>query len=248
VTGRYGGTHQATRRAMLPYAAGSLCCRCGRPILPGQPVDLDHRDDGVGYRGLAHARCNRQAGGRLGRARQLAQRERIMRMLTTCALGIEVAEARDHVSVAAAGYLDEDEYFFLVDVLAYLDGTDPVAEVLRLRRERAVTAVALDPHSPTATALEPLKAARVAVTELSAHDMSVAHGEFVDALASGRLRHTGHPLLTQAIRHIQQRRLGGATAWERRGAPVDVSPAPAVELALWALRHAAAPIPRSKVW
>jgi hypothetical protein len=29
--------------------------------------------------------------------------------------------------------------------------------------------------------------------------------------------------------------LGGATAWERRGAAVDVSPALAAEIAVWAL-------------
>jgi hypothetical protein len=55
------------------------------------------------------------------------------------------------------------------------------------------------------------------------------------ALAAGRLRHTGQPELTAAIRHGQQRRLGGATAWERRGAPVDVSRALAAEIAVWAL-------------
>jgi hypothetical protein len=29
-----------------------------------QQLDLDHDDDRQGYRGLAHARCNRQAGGK----------------------------------------------------------------------------------------------------------------------------------------------------------------------------------------
>jgi hypothetical protein len=45
----------------------------------------------------------------------------------------------------------------------------------------------------------------------------------------------GQSELTTAIRHGQQRRPGGATAWERRGAPVDVSPALAAEIAVWAL-------------
>jgi hypothetical protein len=152
--GRYGGSHQAVRRALLPYAVGAECARCGRPILSGEPVDLDHADDGAGYRGFAHQKCNRQAGGRLGRARQLAQRERIMRMLKTCTLGIEVAEARDHVSVAVAGWVDGG--FILVELASYMSGTDPTYEVLRIRRERAVSAVALDPRSPAATALRPL--------------------------------------------------------------------------------------------
>jgi hypothetical protein len=109
-------------------------------------------------------------------------------------------------------------------------------------------AVALDPRSPAATALGPLTAAGVDVTELSTHDVAVAHGEFLDAVHAGVLRHTGQPELTAAIRYGEQRRLGGATAWERRGAPVDVAPALAAEISVWMLRHAPAPIPRSKVW
>ena len=111
-----------------------------------------------------------------------------------------------------------------------------------------MTAVALDPRSPAATALGPLVAAGVDVTELSTHDVAVAHGEFVDAVRAGVLRHTGQPELTAAIRHGEQRRLGGATAWERRGAPVDVAPALAAEIAVWMLQHAVKPRPRSKVW
>ena len=150
---------------MLPYAVGSVCARCGRPILPGQPVDLDHTDDGVGYRGWAHRRCNRQAGGRLGRARQRARVERIKRMVTDVALGIEISEARDHVSICAAGYIDGG--FILVELAAYLDGADPVAEVARLCGERTVHAVALDPRSPAATAVAPLEDAGVYLIELS---------------------------------------------------------------------------------
>jgi hypothetical protein len=248
VTGhnRYGGDHQAIRRAVAPYAAGAVCVRCGRPVLPGEAWDLDHRDDRAGYLGVAHRRCNRSAGGRLGAARQKAHKERIKAMVTEVALGIEVAEARDHVSVAAAGYVDGD--FVLVELAAYVAGTDPVPEVLRLRAERTVRAVALDPRSPAATALRPLKGARIDVTELSTHDVAVGHGEFLDMVRAGVLRHTGQAELTTAIRHGEQRRLGGATAWERRGAAVDVAPALAAEIAVWALQHAVERIPRTKVW
>ena len=47
------------RRAVA--RGGVLCARCGEPIVPGTPVDLDHADDGSGYLGATHRRCNRGA-------------------------------------------------------------------------------------------------------------------------------------------------------------------------------------------
>src|SRR5215212_10232693 len=161
VTGRYGGEHQALRRAGLPFAYGQLCGRCGRPMLPGQSLDLDHRDHGAGWRGFAHSHCNRSAGARLGNARR-ARREGKRKMLTTCALGIEIAEDRSHTSIAAAGYLDGD--VVLIELSAYLEGTDPTAAVLRLQAERTVTAVVVDPRSPAATTIKLLTDAHVRVT------------------------------------------------------------------------------------
>jgi hypothetical protein len=93
----------------------------------------------------------------------------------------------------------------------------------------------VDPHSHAATTIRPLQAAGVEVTTPISSDLVVAHGGFLDALAAGRIRHQGQPTLTAAMRHLEQRRLGGATAPERRGALVDVAPAVAAELAVWAL-------------
>lgn len=157
-------------------------------------------------------------------------------MVAEIALGIEVAEDRRHTSVVSAGCLQGE--MVLLDLLAYLDGTDPVEAVLEIRRLRSVLAVVVDPHSHAATCIRPLEAARVKVTQPSASDLVVAHGGFLDALAAGRVRHQGQAELTAAARHLEQRRLGGATAPERRGAPVDVAPAVAAELALWALESA----------
>jgi hypothetical protein len=234
------GAHRSIRRAMLPYAPGSPCARCGRPILEGQPVHLDHRDDRSGYLGFSHARCNEQAGARLGNQRRRAARERTRIMVDEVALGIEVSEDRQHCSIVAAGHLDGD--LILLDLVAYLDGTDPVGAVQRLRGERKVLAVVVDPHSHAATAIRPLEAAQVKVTKPASTDVVVAHGGFLDALAAGRVRHAGQAELTAAARHLQQRRLGGASAPERRGAPVDVAPAVAAELAAWALENAPRPV------
>ncbi|MFJ9114470.1 endonuclease domain-containing protein [Streptomyces sp. NPDC102394] len=66
----YGYSHQALRRALLPDAYGKPCPHCGKPMLRGQSLDLDHTPDRSGYRGMAHASCNRADGARRGNARR----------------------------------------------------------------------------------------------------------------------------------------------------------------------------------
>ena len=61
---RYGYTHQRIRKALLPFAYGRRCHFCGRLMLPGQSLDLDHTVDQSGYRGITHATCNRRDGAR----------------------------------------------------------------------------------------------------------------------------------------------------------------------------------------
>lgn len=67
--GDYGREHRRVREALLPYAVGQDCTRCKKPILPGEKVDLDHKDDRTGYEGWAHQACNRRAGAEKGNRR-----------------------------------------------------------------------------------------------------------------------------------------------------------------------------------
>jgi hypothetical protein len=214
-------------------------------MLRGQALDLDHRDDGAGWLGFAHARCNRQAGGRLGRARQLEQPKR-KQVMTECALGIEISEDRSHTSIVAAGVIDAD--MLLVDLVAYREGPDATAAVLELRGTRKVVAVAVDPHSPGATLIRPLTDAGLKLLLPSTSDVVVAHGEFLDALAAGRLRHAGQPELTAAVRAGTQRPMGGAVGWARRGESVDGGPLRAATLAVWAWTHRPLEIVPFVVW
>lgn len=236
VNAKYGSEHQAIRRATVGSAAGQVCTRCGRLIFDGQSVDLDHRDDGRGYAGYAHSVCNRRAGGQLGAARRAANlRRRRTRMLPTAvALGVQISEARDKTSIAAAGRLEDGPIG--VALVAYLDGpAGGVEEILRLRADLSVVAVALDPKSQAATLIEPLTLAGITVTQMTTTDVVVANGEFTDAVAAHRLRVAPHPALTEAARFALQRPLGGSQVWERRGATVDVSPIDAATAAVWAL-------------
>jgi hypothetical protein len=161
--------------------------------------------------------------------------------MTDAALALEISEDRAHTSIVAAGLLEDD--LILLELAAYLDSTDPVAAVLRLREGRTVLAVAIDPHSNATTAIGPLEEAGVTVIKPNSVDLVTAHGNFLDLLAAGRIRHQGEQQLTAAARALEQRRLGGATAPERRGALVDVAPAVAAELACWALLRPRVPLP-----
>jgi hypothetical protein len=66
----YGAEHVKLRAKLLPHAYGKPCFRCGRPMLPGQALHLDHTDDRSGYGGFSHAACNRRAGARKGQRLQ----------------------------------------------------------------------------------------------------------------------------------------------------------------------------------
>ncbi len=73
---RYDRRHRNVRRAVAAQmeAGGVACARCGRPIVPGSEWHLDHRDDGPGYVGASHARCNISAnqGGWRGKGQVIA--------------------------------------------------------------------------------------------------------------------------------------------------------------------------------
>jgi len=230
----YDREHRAVRRALLAAASPTdRCWRCGFPLgLDPSRLDLGHRDDGPGWAGLEHAKCSRAAGARKGNARR-RQRERSITMVAECAIALEISEDRQHTSIVAAGRLPDD--LVVLELVSYLDGTDPTAAVLELQATRTLLAVVIDPHSHATTCIGPLEAAGVRITKPNSVDLVTAHGTFLDLLAAGRIRHQGQPELTAAARALEQRRLGGANAPQRRGATADVSPAVAAELAAWGL-------------
>jgi hypothetical protein len=65
---KYRYRHQQTREALLPQAYGSVCHLCGRPMLRGELLDLDHDVTGQLYRGMTHRSCNRREGAIRGNA------------------------------------------------------------------------------------------------------------------------------------------------------------------------------------
>lgn len=232
MSSRYDGQHQSTRRRMLPYAVGSQCARCGNPILDGEPIDLDHADNGDGYLGWSHASCNRRAGGRasqLGRA----DRARVVSALSRVVVAAEVSWDRGRTSVGAAG---RDGDVWRIELVDCVDGTDVVDELIGLRRLPGVAALVVDPVSPAAPVADALRRRKIKLVEPGLRDVATATGEFMDALRAGELRAADQPVLTAAVRHVGVRQTALGAAFDRRS-EADASPLIAVTLALWGARR-----------
>jgi hypothetical protein len=230
---KYSGPHRRLSELLRAGAHGLPCVRCGEPMLPGQPLDLDHDDDHPGrYRGVAHASCNRSAGATKGNRQRTIPRRQIMSD-TPAAYGIEISQDRAHTSIAAATDL---EGCTVVELAAYLEGSDTAEQVAQLVGDKPI-AVVIDPRSPAATLIAPLQALGIKVTEPSTSDLAVAHGLFLDALKAQRLRVVPHPALDTAAQHALARPLAGGEALDRRRPEQDTSPLTAAELAVWGLHR-----------
>lgn len=148
------------------------------------------------------------------------------------AFGCEISEDRKHAAVVAAGRGESGR--IVVDLSPfYAHPRGVVARLSDLYGEHDPVAVALDPKSQSATLLKPLREAGIIAVRLSAEDVAVAHGEFMDLVADGALEHLDQAPLTAAVRSAVQRPLAGAQAWERR-VSVDQSPLTAATFAVWA--------------
>ena len=111
----------------------------------------------------------------------------------------------------------------IAEIVAYLGG--------QVERK----AVVVDPRSPAANLIEPLKKARVRLSELSSHDLAVANGIFLDGIRDGTVQYVANPVLEAAVRAAMARALGGGQALDRRKPEVDQAPFVAAELAVWGL-------------
>lgn len=168
-----------------------------------------------------------------------------MEKVTEVALALEVSEDRGHTSIVTAGQLNDEDV--LIELVAYLDGVSgAVAAALDMSSARKVVATIIDPHSGAATMIKAIEDARVTVTQPTTSEAGIAHNGYLDLFRAGHVKHVRNHVLTTAMKHYEQRRLGEGTLWMRRGAPVDVSPAIASALATWGLLNA--PPPRAEPW
>ena len=149
------------------------------------------------------------------------------------AFGAEISEDRTTCSVSKAWREPDGR----VAVKIVWRGNPVVApEVLdALYMSEDPVGVAVDPRSQSATLCAVLAEKGIIARRLSAEDVAVAHGEFLDLVPRG-LKHFSQPELTGAVRGAAERPLSGARALERR-VGVDQSPLTASEFAVFELRR-----------
>jgi hypothetical protein len=151
--------------------------------------------------------------------------------MAECALGAEISEDRSRCAVAKAWREGPGRLAVKVVWHGSPHAAPDVLDALYVADDPVD--VALDPRSQSATLCSQAAERGIIVKRLGPEDVAVAHGEFLDRVATGGLRHFGQAELTAAVRGAQQRPLAGARALDRR-VVTDQSPLTASEFAVWA--------------
>lgn len=148
------------------------------------------------------------------------------------AFGAAISEDRKHCAIVAAGR-EKDGSRVVVDLVWYDHPRGAVARLSGLWEKHDPVAVVVNPKSQSGTLVKPLADAGILVTLMTAQDVAVSHGEFLDLVRDGGLAHLDQGPLTAAVRAAQQRPLAGAAAWDPK-VTVDQSPLVAATGATWA--------------
>jgi hypothetical protein len=141
-------------------------------------------------------------------------------------------KARKHGSIVAAGRSGSGK--ILVDLSPFYGHPwllVPRMEMLWAKHDPV--AVVVNPKSHSGTLVKPLAEAGILVREVTAQEVAVAHGEFLDLIDGEGLEHLDQEPLTAAVRAAQQRPLSGAQAWDPK-VETDQGPLVAATLAVWA--------------
>lgn len=151
-----------------------------------------------------------------------------------CAFGTEISEDRSRCAVSKVWRITPGRLAVKVVWHGLTVAAPDVLDALYVADEPV--SVALDPKSQSATLCAQLAERGIVAVRLGPEDVAVAHGNFLDLLATGGLKHFSQPSLTAAVRGAQQRPLAGAGALERR-VPVDQSPLTSAEFGVWAFQR-----------
>jgi hypothetical protein len=148
------------------------------------------------------------------------------------AFGVAISEDRRHCAIVAAGR-ERGGSRVVVDLVWYDHPGGAVKRLTGLWEKHDPVAVVVNPKSQSGTLVKPLGEAGIGLTLMTAQDVAVAHGEFLDLVRDGGLAHLEQPPLTAAVRAAQQRPLAGAQAWDPR-VETDQAPLVAATGGCWA--------------
>lgn len=149
------------------------------------------------------------------------------------AFAVDVTPERTHAAISVAGTSGEAVH---VEVVEHRPGTGWVVErVVELVERWSPRAVVLDAGGPAGSLVADLQKRGVDVVTPKVREIGQACGMFFDAVSEQRVVHLDQAPLSTALAGAQQRPLGDAWAWARRGVNVDISPLVAATLAAWGL-------------
>ncbi|MEU9894243.1 terminase [Streptomyces phaeochromogenes] len=147
---------------------------------------------------------------------------------------IDMTPERSHAAIGVAGTWRGGTHVEVVDHRPGSGWLLDRAEELHKRWKPKCWVI--DGGGPAASLIEQLeKRLGVEVVQPKAREVASACGQFYDGVTDQTVSHLDQAPLATALAGAQQRPLGDAWAWARRGVNVDISPLVAVTLAKWGL-------------
>jgi len=142
----------------------------------------------------------------------------------------------DRSSVTIAGAMRRPDRKWYVAIIDRLGMDEAPARLAALKKAHRPKLIVCEASSPAASLLPALELAHVTAEALPTKDYAAACGLLQDAVAEDALRHSGGPLLSDALDGARRKILNDAKAWKwsKQSSTVDISPLVAVTLALWA--------------
>ncbi len=149
------------------------------------------------------------------------------------AFAIDTTPERSHSAIGVAGLSGAAVH---VEVVDHQPGTGWVVDrAVELDGRHSPRCWVVDEGGPAGSLIPELRKAGLLVVSPKARQVAQACGQFYDAVTEQSLVHIDNAPLAAALAGAQQRPLGDAWAWARRGVSVDISPLVAVTLAKWGL-------------
>lgn len=141
----------------------------------------------------------------------------------------DVTPSRSYASIGVAGRTAGSKIH--VDLADRRPGTGWVPERMKELADRwRPSAIVCDSVGPASSLIPDMKALGVNAETLTTGEYAEACAQFFDLAFQGRMSHTGHPELDDALKSASQRAVGDRWLWDRKTG--DISPLVAVTQAL----------------